>query len=218
MQTNEKAIRSTGWKTDLLIGFPEGLYVLLFTCHAAQGLPLSVQTFYTLNTGIWFIGATLVGFTAYSANKGDSQHDESTLTPEEKEKLQKLDISDPMIGHIAAEMKKDAQLWEKTLESIQVRTVEFNKRHAIRSALVTAASFLLGGIIPLCSYLANENFPQASRTAIISSLIAAVAFGWFKAITTGQRTWTTALRYLIIAAAVLGAALLLGYVLKDINY
>ncbi|ASZ12906.1 VIT1/CCC1 transporter family protein [Chitinophaga pendula] len=218
MQTNERTIRSTGWKTDFLIGFPEGLYVLLFTTHAAQGLPLSVQTFYTLNTGIWIIGATLVGITAYSANKGDSQHDESTLSPEERKKLQKLDISDPMIGQIAAEMEKDAALWEKTLESIQVRTVEFNARKALRSALVTAASFLLGGIIPLFCYLANENFPQASRTAITSSLVAATAFGWFKAAATSQRNWTTALRYLIIAGVVLGAALLLGYVLKDINY
>lgn len=217
MLTNEKAIRSTGWKTDFLIGFPEGLYVLLFTTHAAQGLPLSVQTFYTLHTGIWLAGAALVGFTAYRANHGDIQHDEATLSPEERRKLQKLDISEPTIGHIAAEMQRDAELWEQTLQSASVQTVSFSRRNAFRSALVTAVSFILGGIIALSPYLANEYFDQAGRTSTIVSLVVATAFGAFKGNATKQSVWKMAGRYFIITYAVLGAAWLLGYVLKDIT-
>src|ERR1700754_427216 len=100
--TNDRAIRSTGWKTDFLIGFPDGLFLLFFTTLLIQALNVTVQQFYDLNLWVSLAGAVLVMVTAWQANRGNA-HDESTLSPKEKRKLQRLDISGETIDHIEKE-------------------------------------------------------------------------------------------------------------------
>jgi len=203
MTNNKKAIRSSGWQTDFLIGFPEGLLLLFFTTRLAAGLNISVQDFYTLNAGIWLTGALLVMITAYQANKGDGQHDESTLSPEERRKLQRLDISEGMIKHIEAEMAKDAELWESTLQAEQVQLQQYRPARALRSAFVTGAFFLLGGLLPFWPYLLNENFESAGRNSLILTFSLAALFAYLKARMTSQPALAVMLRMLLYAAAVL---------------
>ncbi|HJT73797.1 MAG TPA: hypothetical protein VJ720_07255, partial [Chitinophaga sp.] len=143
MSGQQKAIRSSGWKTDFIIGFPEGLLLLFFTTVLIQGLPVTVQQFYTLNTVIWAGGAILVSAGAYLANRGDTQHNESRLSAAEKNKLENLDIGEGVIADIAAEMAKDAMQWEKTLQTENVVETAFSRSRAIRSAFFTGLFFLL---------------------------------------------------------------------------
>lgn len=210
MPKQQKAIRSSGWRTDFLIGFPDGLLLLFFTTFLLHGLPVNVQQFYTLNTCIWLAGSLLVAFSAFQANRGDTQHDESTLSPEERQKLERLNISGPIIENIAAEMAKDAAQWEETLASQQVQEKHFNLGTAIRSALMTGLSFLLGGIIPFLPYLRNENFTVAATSSLLYVFLTMTIFSLLKSRMTSQATMPIILRNLAYAGAVwLGAYMIL---------
>ncbi|MCW3465729.1 VIT1/CCC1 transporter family protein [Chitinophaga nivalis] len=195
MTTTHKAIRSSGWKTDFIIGFPDGLFLLFFATQVIQVFPMEVQSFYTLQLCIWVAGSILVMFSAFQANKGDTQHDSSLMTEEERIKLQRLDINDHTITHIEQEMEKDARLWEQTLETEQVTEITFNRSRAIQSALFTGFFFLLGGALSLGPYLSNENFPAASQTSMMLVFLGLTTFSFIKAKITAQRPVPVILRY-----------------------
>ncbi|PWV55990.1 VIT1/CCC1 transporter family protein [Chitinophaga sp. S165] len=211
MSKQQKAIRSSGWKTDFLIGFPDGLLLLFFTTFLLHGLPVTVQQFYTLNVCIWLAGGLLVMISAYRANHGDAQHDESTLSPEERQKLERLNISNPIIEDIAAEMQRDAVQWEETLEAQQVRESHFSQAVAIRGALFTGFFFLLGGILPFLPYLRNENFTAAANSSLLYVFIAITVFSLLKSGMTSQPAVPIILRNLAYGGAVwLGAYIILA--------
>jgi len=214
MEKQQKAIRSSSWKTDLIIGFPEGLLLLFFTTFLGHGLPITVQKFYTINLCIWLGVTILVMITAFQANKGDTQHDESTLSPEERTKLERLNISEPIIRDIAAEMERDAVLWEETLRTEQVQETHFSYGVAIRSALLTGFFFLLGGILPFLPYLRNENFPVAARSSVITSFVIMIIFSLLKSKLTNQSAVPVVLRNVVYTAGVWGGAVLLLTIFK----
>lgn len=210
MSKEQKAIRSSGWKTDFLIGFPEGLLLLLFTTFLSHGLPLTVQLFYTINTSIWVAGSLLVMITAFQASKGDTQHDESSLSPEERQKLEKLNISEPIIQNIAEEMAKDAEQWEQTLRDEHVEERHFSFFTAFRSGLLTGLFFLIGGILPFLPYLRNENFPMAASGSVMITFLTMTLFSFIKSRLTSQSPIPVILRNLAYTGAVwLGAYVML---------
>ena len=202
MSIQDKAIRSTGWRTDFLIGFPDGLYLLFFTTLLIQALNLSVQDFYNLNAWVALAGTVLVMITAWQANRGDGQHDESSLSPEEKKKLQRLDISDDMIRQIGHELEQDTMRWEQTLQQQQVQLSPWRPFQALRSALTAGIFFLLGAAIVFWPYLANEQFEEASRLSILLVFVFTLIFAGMKAKMTGQRMAPVIFRYLLRTAAV----------------
>jgi hypothetical protein len=201
MPRNEKAIRSTGWRTDFLIGFPDGLFLLFFATLLIQALNVSVQQFYDLIIWVSLAGAVLVMITSWQANRGDP-HDESSLSPKERKKLHKLDITGETIEQIEQEIAQDASRWAATLQQEKVQTVSWNPMRAVRSALIAGICFLLGALIPCWPYFANENFPASSRLSSLLVFLSATAFGIIKAKITGQRLWIVTFRYLLLTAGI----------------
>ena len=214
MSGQQKAIRSSGWKTDFIIGFPEGLLLLFFTTMLIQGLPVTVQQFYTLNTVIWVGGAVLVGVGAYLANRGDTQHNESSLSAAEKSKLENLDIGERVIADIAAEMEKDAVQWEKTLQTENVVETAFSRSRAVLSAFFTGLFFLLGGMLPLLPYLRDENFSVAAKSSIVVAFLAMTGFSFLKARMTSQPVIPVILRNLFYIGAVWVGAYILQLIFR----
>lgn len=209
MTTSHKAIRSSGWKTDFIIGFPDGLFLLFFATQVIQVFPIEVQTFYTIHLCVWVIGALLVMISAFQANKGDLQHDSYLLSDEERTKLQRLDINARTIAHIEQEMEKDAQSWELMLEQEKVKETTFSRSRAVRSALLTGFFFLLGGGFSLGPYLSNENFTAASQTSIMLVFLGLTVFSFIKAKITAQRPLPVIIRYWLIGAGILAGAWIL---------
>lgn len=214
MSREFKAIRSSGWITDFLIGFPEGLLLLFFTTFLSHALNITVQKFYTVNACIWLIGSVVVVVTAYLANKGDSQHDESTLSPEERKKLENLDISENMIADIAEEMAKDASDWEHTLEEENVQVSNYHLGRALLNALITGVFFLLGGLLPFWPYLSNENFPEASHKSVLLAFGVMVLFSFVKSKMTNQAAIPLILRNIAYTAAVWSGAFILQMIFR----
>lgn len=207
---NKAAIRSSGWKTDLLIGFPDGLLLLLFTTQILHTKSLTVQAFYTLHLLILGIATLLMMIAVFRANRGDEHDDEGVMSKEEKQRLQKLDISQGTIEHIADEMQKDQQQWENTLEQENVQLQKYGLAHALRSTLATGAFFLLGGLIAFVPYLAQENFSAASKVSLTLSIFALLFFAYLKSRITGQHVSRLAMRYILTGGLVILASYLIA--------
>ena len=207
---NKAAIRSSGWRTDLLIGFPDGLLLLLFTTQVLHGKNLTVQAFYSLHILILGIATLLMMIAVFRANRGDEHDDEGKMSKEEKQRLQKLDISQGTIEHIADEMKKDQQQWENTLQEENVQLQQFGLAHAIRSTLATGGFFLLGGLIAFVPYLAQENFTKASELSLTLCIFALLFFAYLKSRITGQHVTRMALRYVLTGGLVILASYLIA--------
>lgn len=214
MSKESKAIRSSGWITDFLIGFPEGLLLLFFTTFLSHGLPITIQRFYTVNMCIWLIGSVLVMITAWQANKGDSQHDESTLSAEERLKLENLDIGENVIADIAQEMAKDASDWENTLQQENVQVRNYHPGRALVNALITGVFFLLGGLLPFLPYLRNEDFSAATKVSVGACFIAMIVFSLIKSKITNQRALAVVLRNVLYTGAVLLGAFMMQMIFK----
>ncbi|WP_143310875.1 VIT1/CCC1 transporter family protein [Chitinophaga vietnamensis] len=209
MTTSSKAIRSSGWTTDFLIGFPDGLFLLFFATQVIQGFDLEVQTFYNIHLAILAAGALLVMYGAFQANRGDTQHDSPLLTPAERNKLQKLDINDGTIEQIAEEMQKDARLWEQTLATEQVQETTFSRIRAIRSTILTGIFFVAGGCLSFGPFLANENFGAAAQTSMMLVFLGLTLFSFIKAKVTAQRPLLVVIRYWLMGAGILAGAWIL---------
>lgn len=210
MSTNSKAIRSSGWKTDMMIGFPDGILLLLFTTQVLYSKSLTVQAFYTIHFLVLGFATLLMMVAVYRANRGDS--DEGLMSPEEKEKLEKLDIPETTIAHIADEMQKDQQVWEQTLQSEKVTLRSYGALHAIRSMVATGVFFFLGGCLVFLPYLFQEDFPAASRISLTISVIFLILFALLKSRITGQGTMRIAMRYLLTG----GAVVLVSYLVSSV--
>lgn len=209
MSTNSKAIRSSGWKTDMMIGFPDGVLLLLFTTQVLYPKSLTVQAFYIIHFLVIGFATLLMMIAVFRANRGDEE--DGTMSPEEKQKLEKLDIPDTTIAHIADEMQKDQQVWEKTLEEESVQLRSYGTMHALRSMIATGVFFFLGGCVVFLPYLVQEDFPAASRISLIVSLTLLLFFALLKSRITGQGSLRMALRYLLTG----GAVVLVSYMISS---
>lgn len=192
----------------MLIGFPDGLLLLLFTTQILYSKDLAVDSFYTLHLLILGISTLLMMIAVFRANRGDE--DDGKMSAEERLKLQNLDISRPTIEHIAVEMERDQQIWEKTLQEENVELKSFGLGHAVKSALTTGLFFLAGGCIVFIPYLASEDFSLAARVSLGLSLPGLLIFAYLKSRITGQRPIRTALRYLATGALVILASYLIN--------
>lgn len=209
MSTNSKAIRSSGWKTDMMIGFPDGVLLLLFTTQVLYPKSLTVEAFYIIHFLVIGFATLLMMIAVFRANRGDEE--DGTMSPEEKQKLEKLDIPDTTIAHIADEMQKDQQVWEKTLEEESVQLRSYGTMHALRSMIATGVFFFLGGCVVFLPYLVQEDFPAASRISLIVSLTLLLFFALLKSRITGQGSLRMALRYLLTG----GAVVLVSYMISS---
>ncbi|UYQ95090.1 VIT1/CCC1 transporter family protein [Chitinophaga horti] len=202
MTKQEKAIRSTGWRTDFLLGFPDGLLVILFSSQLLWDKGLNVQDFYYIHFIIIAAVTALLVVTTFFANRGNADHDGGTMTPEEKQKLKKLDIADHVIDHIGTEMEEDQKKWEDMLVKEQVQEVHYHPPSAFRSAVLTGFFFIVGAFLPLLPFFINENFEAASRAGLMTGLLAMLVFAYVKSRMTKQRPIPMAIRQMLIGGAV----------------
>lgn len=192
----------------MMIGFPDGLLLLLFTTQILYPKELSVQAFYSIHF-LLLGGATLLMMIAvFRANRGEHD-DEGQMSPEELKKLRGLDLSQDTIAHIADEMQVDQKQWEQTLQQQHVQLRGYSWLPAVRSMLATGVFFLLGGLVAFLPFLIQEDFNAAGKVSLTLSLICLLVFAVLKSRITGQRPARMAFRYLVMGSLVLLASYLI---------
>lgn len=77
---------------------------------------------------------------------------------------------------------------------------------ALQSALTIAASYIVGGLIPLLPYIIIPEAMRALRVSIVVTLIALFIFGYVKGRFTGLRPFWSAFQTVCIGALASAAA------------
>jgi VIT1/CCC1 family predicted Fe2+/Mn2+ transporter len=207
-----KSIRSSSWTTDMMIGFPDGLLLILFSTQLLHSKPLTVQGFYNIQILILVICTILWSVAVYRVNKV-SEEEMGKLSEKEKQKLENLELSPETIHQIEGEMMSDQAAWEATLIKEQVQLQEYQNATALRSMLMTGFFFALGGIWVLFPYFVIENFTEASWVSLTLTLAGILIFSLLKARTTHSKWKQMLVRYAVTGGLIICASRLISNLL-----
>jgi predicted membrane protein (TIGR00267 family) len=83
-------------------------------------------------------------------------------------------------------------------------------KRALTSALTIAASYIVGGLIPLSPYFFLSPINTALLSSVVATLLALLIFGYIKGRFTGARPFRSALQTALIGGLAAAAAFLIA--------
>jgi vacuolar iron transporter family protein len=217
---------------DVVIGMADGLTVPFALAAGISGaLAASANaTRLVVTAGLAEIaaGSIAMGLGGYLAAKTDSEHYASEREREIRETVELPDVETEEVAKVFREYGLSETQMAPVVQAIcgnQNHWVDFmmrfelgleapDPRRANRSAVTIAASYVVGGLIPLAPYMALSDVISALRFSIVITLFALGLFGFVKSRFTGISPWKGAFQTVvtggIAAAAAFGLARLVG--------
>jgi vacuolar iron transporter family protein len=214
---------------DIVIGMSDGLTVPFALAAGLTGAINSAGIIVTAGLAEIAAGAIAMGLGGYLAAKSDAEHyakeherekREIVEIPEEekREVAQVLhsygltqEESDPIVEALARHPKK----WVDFMMRFELGLEKPDPKRAMASALTIAASYVVGGLIPLAPYLVAAYIKSINVTAALFysvgvTLLALFVFGFIKGRFTGTRPLRSALQTALIGSVAAGAAFLIA--------
>lgn len=198
----------------------DGLTVPFALAAGLSGAVDSNNIIITAGVAEIIAGSIAMGLGGYLAGKTDSDHFDSELKREydevenlpEKEKaeireiLSEYGITAATQQKVADELANDKTHWVNFMMKFELGLVKPDKLRARKSAANIAVSYIVGGMIPLSAYLFTNNPNDGLIYSSVITLLALLAFGFFKARVTGQSPLVGATRTAVIGALAAAAA------------
>src|SRR5580700_7614211 len=184
---------------DVVIGMSDGLTVPFALAAGLSGTVHSTQIVVIAGLAEIAAGSIAMGLGGYLAARTDRDHYESerqreireTIELPEKETDEVADVfraygmteSDlqPVVKAICADQKR----WVDFMMRFELGFEEPDPARARNSAVTIALSYILGGLVPLSSYMAVSDLHSALRYSVAVTLVALFVFGYVKGRMTG---------------------------------
>ncbi len=216
----EEHFKSSEKVRDFVIGMSDGLTVPF---ALAAGLSGAVdETGIVITAGLAEIaaGSIAMGLGGYLAGRTEIEHYESEERREYDEIIHKHEIeiaetkeifaqygiSEELQEKIAREMAKKPKEWVDFMMRFELGLERPDKNRAHTSAFIIAASYIMGGLIPLSAYFFTATAQEGLVYSSIITLICLIVFGLVKSKLTGQPLLKGAVRVTLIGAAAAAAA------------
>jgi VIT1/CCC1 family predicted Fe2+/Mn2+ transporter len=217
---------------DIVIGLADGLTVPFALAAGIAGAVTNVAspTHLVVTAGLAEIaaGSIAMGLGGYLASRGDTEHFNYERRREEMEVVERPEDEAAEIYEIFEQYGVDRESATPVLHSLQANPkayVDFMMRfelgleepapgRALRSAATIAVSYIVGGAIPLASYLVFSDIQLALRVSVIVTLIALTAFGAVKGKLLGASVIKSALQTVAIGGVAAAAAFELARLLN----
>ncbi len=217
--SDEKHFRSSEKVRDFVIGMSDGLTVPF---ALAAGLSAVATPSLVITAGLAEIaaGSIAMGLGGYLAGRTEIEHYEAeelreyeevktkheVEIRETKEIFAQYGLSDELQESIAREMAKKPKEWVDFMMRFELGLERPDKNRAHQSAMIIAASYIIGGLIPLSAYFFTKTAQQGLIYSSIITLLCLIVFGLVKSKLTGQPLLKGALRVTLIGAAAAAAA------------
>src|SRR6202167_2608336 len=190
----EKHFTATAAVRDIVIGMSDGLTVPFALAAGLTGAIASTGIVVTAGLAEIAAGSIAMGLGGYLAAQTDTEHYASELDREYRETVELPEIETEEV----AKVFRDYGLTEAQMEPVvtaitgnQKRWVYFMMRfelgleqpdpaRAARSAATIAASYIVGGLIPLAPYVLMQEIVPALRVSVVVTLLALLVFGAIK--------------------------------------
>jgi VIT1/CCC1 family predicted Fe2+/Mn2+ transporter len=123
-----------------------------------------------------------------------------------REILEGYGLSRDSVRPILDAFHRDHKSWVDWMMRFELGLEEPDPKRAVNSAATIAASYTVGGLVPLAPYMFMHSPPAALAVSVIATLVALAAFGFLKGRFTGTRPIQSALRTTVIGGIAAAAA------------
>jgi VIT1/CCC1 family predicted Fe2+/Mn2+ transporter len=224
---HEKHFESGDAVRDIVIGMSDGLTVPFALAAGLSGAVNSLHIIVLAGLAEIAAGAIAMGLGGYLAARGDAEHYRSERQREELEVVERRRDEEEEIYEIfdaygverheakpvLSALQRNPAAWVDFMMRFELGLEEPQAGRALRSATTIAASYIVGGVIPLLPYMLGT-----TRTALPASvgitLLALLLFGAVKGRITGAGMVRSGLQTVIIGGLAAAAAFGLAHLLS----
>lgn len=220
----EKHFTSGDLVRDIVIGMSDGLTVPFALAAGLSGAVASSKLVVTAGLAEIAAGSIAMGLGGYLAARGDADHYAAERKREEEEIVEVPEIEKAEVARIFSDYglsKEEAAAVTESLATRPKAWVDFMMRfelgleepdsgRAPRSAGTIAASYMVGGLIPLSSYFFMAKPADGLRVSVIITLIALAVFGYLKGKASGAPPLRSAIQTTLIGGIAAAAAFALA--------
>ncbi len=214
---------------DIVIGLSDGLTVPFALAAGLSGAVASSRIVVLAGLAEIAAGSIAMGLGGYLAARGDAEHYVSERQREEREIVERTHDEEEEIYEIFEQysvdrasaapvldaLKRNPTAWVDFMMRFELGLEEPARNRAHRSALTIAASYILGGLIPLLPYMIVENNFTALKLSVVITLLALAIFGALKGKLVGTGWLRSALQTITIGGIAAAAAYFLARLLSS---
>lgn len=205
---------------DVVIGMSDGLTVPFALAAGLSGAVSASHIVVTAGLAEVAAGSIAMGLGGYLAARSDAEHYHSELAREEqeivdvpereaqevRELLESYGVSEREADVVVTSLRQSPTRWRDFMMRFELGLEAPDPRRALRSAVTIAASYAVGGAIPLTPYFVRSNVGDALRMSVVVTLVALTLFGYVKGRFTGARPVRSALQTVMIGSLAAAAA------------
>jgi len=221
----EKHFEASDTVRDVVIGMSDGLTVPFALAAGLTGVAAATSRLVVV-AGLAEIaaGSIAMGLGGYLAARTDRDHYESERQREvrecielpEKETEEVADVfrgygmSDEEMAPVVKAICSDQKRWVDFMMRFELGFEEPDPSRARNSAATIAISYIVGGLVPLSSYMLVDNLKTALTFSVAVTLLALFIFGYVKGRLTGIAPLRGGLQTVIIGGLASAAAFTLA--------
>lgn len=220
----EKHFTANAAVRDIVIGMSDGLTVPFALAagltSAAAAVAKGTGIIVTAGFAEIAAGSIAMGLGGYLAAKTDTEHYASELDREYRETVELPEIEteevakvfrdyglseaqmEPIVKAITGDQKK----WVDFMMRFELGLEEPDPSRAARSAATIAASYIVGGLIPLAPYIVMHTIQPALWVSVGVTLSALFVFGAIKGHYTGVKPWRGGIQTVLVGGLAAAAA------------
>ena len=209
---------------DVVIGMADGLTVPFALAAGLSGAIESSGVVVTAGLAEIAAGSIAMGLGGYLAAKSDADHYDSERRREEREILEKPEaeaeeveiifreygLGEPEVRTLVDALRRRPSAWVDFMMRFELGLERPQRARATESALTIGGAYVVGGLVPLVPYFLVGSARAALVWSIVTTLLALVAFGYFKGRYTGARPLRSALQTTVTGGLAAAAAFLLA--------
>ncbi len=209
---------------DVVIGMSDGLTVPFALAAGLSGAIDTTRIIVTAGLAEIAAGSIAMGLGGYLAAKSDAEHYEAEKRREEMEVREKpeaeiAEVADVFKSYgvtadesrpIIDALRRRPAAWVDFMMRFELGLEKPNPKRALLSALTIAGAYIVGGFIPLGSYIFLPTASAALTASVAITLIALAVFGYVKGHFTGAPPLRSSVQTVLIGGVAAGVAFMIA--------
>jgi VIT1/CCC1 family predicted Fe2+/Mn2+ transporter len=228
VQHAEEHFTETASVRDIVIGMSDGLTVPFALAAGLTGAVVATGIVVTAGFAEIAAGSIAMGLGGYLAAKTDAEHYASERLREIRETVELPEVETEEVVKVFRDYGLSPAQMEPIVHAItsnQARWVDFMMRfelgleepdpaRAARSAATIAASYIVGGLIPLAPYILMKDIRMALWVSVGVTLLALFVFGSIKGHYTGAKPWRAGAQTVFVGGLAAAAAFFIARLIR----
>ena len=209
---------------DIVIGMSDGLTVPFALAAGLSGAVAASGLVVTAGLAEVAAGSIAMGLGGYLAAKSDAEHYANELEREKREiievpHIEEQEIVDVLVNFgltpdqaapVVAALRAKPEAWLDFMMRFELGLEKPEPTRARNSSLTIAASYIVGGMVPLFPYMLIPTARTALYASIAVTVLALLAYGYLKGRWTGSTPIRSAFQTVLVGGLAATAAFLIA--------